>query len=397
MKKELIKTIAAFLGMNLLFIFAAYTQSGSITVRVNDVDGNPISGANIFIGEGSQTQTNENGEFSINVKTRTSVLIEAEGFESQISYAMPPPTGMGNIILIKMPYLMGEKDKVNVPFGTLKNRQMTSAFSVFDPDQILAYDQQKSFGGIISSRVPGMYGGNNIRGKNTPLIIVDGVPSYTSYVNIASLNPQQIEQITVLKDLSAGMLYGSQATNGVILIKTKRGEPLKRTLRATAENSFNLPGSFPNYLNASDYMSYYNEARINDGLDPLYTQDAITSTANGVNSVRYPDNDYYNSTFLKDWYTSQNLVLEAGGGNEVSQYYLNLGWNRDNSLLKLGEGNNEKVDNFNMRGNVDYELNDHIRVKLDGAFYLALDNGPRYSGADFWNLAGSLRQTTAPY
>jgi TonB-linked SusC/RagA family outer membrane protein len=391
MKKQLIKSIVAFLGLNLFFIFSAFSQSESITVRVNDIDGNPISGAIVSIGEGNQVQTNEKGEFTINVKTRTSILIEAEGFESIISYAMPPPTGMGNVTLIKMPYLMGEKDQVNIPFGTLKNRQMTSAFSVFDPDQILAYDQQKSFGGIINGRVPGMYGGNNIRGKNNPLVIVDGVPTY-----FGNLNPQQIDQITVLKDLSAGMLYGSQAINGVILIKTKRGEPLKRTLRATAENSFNFPGTFPKYLNSADYMSYYNEALINDGLNPLYGPDTISNTANGINPVFYPDQDYYNSTFLKDWYTSQNLVLEAGGGNEVSQYYLNLGWNRDNSLLKLGEGNNEKMDNFNMRGNVDYELSDHIKVKLDGAFYLSLDKGPRYSGADFWNLAGTLRPNYSP-
>ncbi len=89
-------------------------------------------------------------------------------------------------------------------------------------------------------------------------------------------------------------------------------------------------------------MELYNEALDNDGLDAKFSDDQIANTRSGIDPVRYPDESYYNSTYLKDWTTYQNIVGEASGGNQVAQYYLNLGWNRRNSLLKIGEGANEK-------------------------------------------------------
>lgn len=387
MKKQLIKTIVAVLSINLLFHLSVFAQDGTITVSVNDANGIPVAGALVTINEGeSQTLTNDNGEFSIIVKERTPLLIEAEGFESKIVYAMPPPIGLGSIELIKMPYMMSEKDNVHVPFATLKKRQLTGAVTVINPDEILKYDQQKGYAGALNGRVPGMFGSNNIRGKNNPLIIVDGIPRSASEINL-----QQIEQITVLKDLASGMLYGAEANNGVILITTKRGDILKKTMRVSAQTGYNMPISYPDYLSSGDFMKFYNVARVNDGLDPLYTDEAIDNTTNGLFPSRYPDNDFFNSTYLKDWSSSYNVVGEASGGNEVARYYLNLGWNRDNSLLGLGEGGNEKEDQLNLRGNVNYKLNDAISIKFDGAFMLDFERGPRYSGSDFWGLASTLK------
>jgi len=392
MKNQLIILIIAVLGMSLLNYQTACAQDGKITVIVKDADGNPVSGATVTIGEGKKKLTTDaDGKFTIQVKERTAVLIEAQGFESKLAYAMPPPLGMGSVELIKTPYRMGEKDQVNIPFGTLKDRQITSAATALNVEEILRYDMQGNYSGAIRGRVPGLFWSNNIRGNSSPLVVVDGVPRPAENINL-----QQIDQITVLNDLSSAMLYGSQANNGVIMMTTKRGELLKKKLRVTAQNSYNIPISYPNYLNASDYMTYHNKARINDGLTPLYTDDQINNTAAGTNPTRYPDEGYYNSTYLNDFFANYNVVGEASGGNEVARYYLNLGWNRTNSLYKLGEGSNSKTDNLNMRGNVDYQLNDNIHIRFDGSFQLSLDRGPRFTGDDFWVMGSTLKPNYSP-
>lgn len=392
MKKQMFKTIVAVLSLNLLLHFSSFAQDGKITVTVNDVNGNPIEGAVITVGEEeSLSVTDEKGQFSITVIARTPVLIEAEGYESLLSYAMPPPIGMGSVMLIKMPYLMGEKDRVNVPFGTLKNRQLTGAVTQIDPKEILKYDQQGGFAGALNGRIPGMFGANSIRGKSDPMIIVDGVPRSASEINL-----QQIDKITVLRDLSTTMMYGSQANNGVILVTTKRGELLKNYMRVTAENGYNMPVSYPNYLSAGEYMGLYNTALINDGLDPLFSDDAIAKTISGSSPAVYPDEDFYTSTYLRDWSNSYKIVAESGGGNEVAKYYVNLGWNRNTGLLNLGEGKNEKQDRLNVRGNIDYKLSDNLSIKFDASFLVDIEESPRYTGDDFWGLASTLKPNYSP-
>jgi TonB-linked SusC/RagA family outer membrane protein len=392
MKKNLIKNIVVVLGLNLLMQLSIFAQDNRITVSVNDETGSPISGAAVTVGEGGeQILTDENGQFTFNVTAKTSILIEAEGYESLLTFAMPPPIGMGSAVLVKKPFLMSEKDVVNIPFGVLKKRQTVGSLTVLDPKAILNYDQQNNIFGALAGRVPGMYGSSLIRGNSSPMIIVDGMPR-----SAEGLNLEQIDQITVVKDLASSMMYGSQANNGLILITTKRGELLKRTMRVTAENSFNMPISYPKYLGAAEYMGFYNQALANDGLAPLYSDDAIARTVAGSNPIAYPDVDFYNSTFLNNWFNSHAIVGESGGGNEVARYYLNLGWNRNNSLLNLGEGENEKEDNLSLRGNVDYKLNNVISVRFDASFQLDVNKGPRYTNLNFWELASTLKPNYSP-
>jgi TonB-linked SusC/RagA family outer membrane protein len=392
MKKQLYKIIVAVLSLNLLFQVSSWAQSVQNTVVVNDESGNPIRGAIVTVGEGSDAiLTNEKGEFMLQVKAKTPVLIEADGFESKLVYAFPPPLGLATVVLIKMPYQMGENDVVSLPFGTLKKRQITGAVSVLNPEQIIKYDQQNSFTGALNGRVPGLFGSSSIRGMENALVVVDGIPR-----EAGDLNLEQIQQITVLKDLSTGMLYGSQANQGIMLITTKRGELLKKTMRINAEYGYNRPVSYPKYLSAPDYMTLFNEALSNDGLTPKYSATEIQNTLNRTDPVRYPDENYYNSTYLKDWSSFYNLVGEASGGNEVAKYYLNLGWNHNNSLLKLGEGGKEKNDRLNLRGNVNYRLTDNINIKFDGSVVITFQNGPRYLSSDFWALSSVLKPDYSP-
>jgi TonB-linked SusC/RagA family outer membrane protein len=392
MKRLFIKIIVAVLSLNLLFQVSSFAQNDQLKVVVNDENGNAVSGAVVTVGEGAKPiVTDERGEFILQVSAKTLVLIEAEGFESKQVYAFPPPLGMETVVLKKTLYQMGEKDIVNVPFGVLKMRQIPGAVTVLDPDQILRYDQQSGLSGALNGRVPGLFGTTDIRGIGDALIVVDGVPRSS-----ADLNLQQIEQITVLKDLSSGLMYGSQSDKGVILITTKHGGLLKKLMRITAENGYNRPISYPQYLSAADYMTLFNEALYNDGLIPKYTTGEIQATRTGTDPVRYPDESYFNSTYLKEWSSFANIVGEAGGGNEVAKYYLNLGWKHNNSILKLGEGGKGKDDRLNMRGNVNYKLNDNISINFDGSVVMNLQRQPRYPVNDFWQLSSTLKPNYSP-
>jgi TonB-dependent SusC/RagA subfamily outer membrane receptor len=234
----------------------------------------------------------------------------------------------------------------------------------------MQYDQAGGLSGILRGRVPGLIGTNNIRGNGNPLIVVDGIPRSAD-----GLNMQQIESVTILRDLNSTMLYGSQAQNGVILITTKRGEPLKSRMDVFVENGYRKAISLPKYLGSADYMTLYNEALDNDGLTARYTQSEIDNTRNGINPLRYPDMDYYSSDFLSDWNSFYNVVTESSGGNDIAQYYLNLGWNRSNSFLTMGEGANERTDRLNMRSNIDYQLNRNVSIRFDGLILFDISNG----------------------
>ncbi len=390
MNKKFMRVISVLLSLVILLNINVHAQDNSKLVKVMDENGNPVTGAMVIIGEGGKPlYTNANGEFSIRGDSLAPVLVKAMGFESQLINEREI-IALETITLLKAPFQMGEKDMVSLPFRVLSRRRIPGAVSVLSPDEILKFDQTDLRGAIVG-RVPGMFSSSNIRGFDEPLFVVDGIPRPAADINL-----QEIEQITVVKDLSAAMLYGSQASNGVILINTKRGEPLHKILKITAENGFNKPISFPKYLGAADYMELYNEALTNDGLATKFNDGLIENTRSGIDPIRYPDVEYYNSTFLKKWTSYQKVVGEVGGGNEIAQYYLNLGWNRSNGLLKVGEGANEKTDRLNMRANIDYKLQDAIRLRFDGAVVFNLSNGPRYQSDDFWNLSTTMHPEYYP-
>jgi len=319
------KIIVVFLSLNMMFAVSLYSQVER-TVIVKDQSGNPVPGAKITIGEEkTPVMSNDRGEFTLKTLARTPILVEAEGFDPQL-VVTSPTEAMGEVTLIKNPYQMTSKDQVPVPFDRMTRRQIPGAITAFEMADILKYDQESGYTGILNGRVPGLFGSSSIRQMGTALTVVDGIARPGTDLNI-----QEIDKIVVLKDLASSLLYGTQAQNGVILITTKRGQPLKKTLNFFVKSGMNKPIAYPKYLSGAEYMTLYNEALTNDGLPIKYTQGAIDSTASGANPVKYPDESYYNSTYLEDFSTFYNIVGEVSGGNDIAQYYLNMGWDRENT------------------------------------------------------------------
>src|SRR5690606_18227883 len=241
----------------------------------------------------------------------------------------------------------GTADAVNIAFGSTKRGDIVGAVTEVDPIEVGTYDYNIWARDILTGRAAGLLGGNNVRGlgigidvssltgsgqgAGNALFIVDGLPR-----DISRIRASEIESITVLKDVNAAVLYGSSAVNGVVLITTKRGEAHKSESDFTFNYGVQAPRALPQYLNAADYMTYFNQARVNDGLTPQFDDETIENFRSG-NKYRYPDIDYYSDEYLRSYKSFFDLNAEFSGGNENAKFYSNLGWNSSGGLLNFGE------------------------------------------------------------
>ena len=272
-----------------------------------------------------------------------------------------------------------------LPFGQFSSKNVVSDVSIISPDKELGYDNSSSVSEALSGRVPGIYSGTNLRGLGNALIVIDGIPG-----SLSSLNLTEVEQITVLKDANSAMLYGVQANNGVILITTKRGKANQNKINAIAESGFALPISYPKYLGSAEYMGLYNEALSNDGLTPRYTQIEIDATKSGTNPIRYPDANYFTSSFLKKYKPYSRIVTDFSGGNKSAQYYANLGWQRSGSLLEMGQSH---TDRLNLRSNLNVKINDFISGHVD---IVTIFNIANVTNGNFFSDVTSLKPNYYP-
>lgn len=278
-------------------------------------------------------------------------------------------------------YLFNQEDaEVNIPFKQKVKNELPGFFTTINPEDFLMYDNISSLGEALSGRVPGIIQGTNIHGLGSALVIIDGIPG-----DINSVNIEEIEQITVLKDINSSILYGSQAGRGVILVTTKRGKANKKVAELIVDQGFGVPVVLPNYFNAADYMELYNEALANDGQDPKYLISDIEATRNGTNPYRFPDKDYYTSEFLRSSKPFSRYMLNFSGGNLNTQYSLHAGWVHEGNLLEIGE--KEQTNNLNIRANVNFRVNDFIKAHIDIVGLYNIHKGPN---GDFWGDASSL-------
>ncbi|MCX6327324.1 MAG: TonB-dependent receptor plug domain-containing protein, partial [Bacteroidia bacterium] len=347
-----ITTIILILSFVLFQVNRLEAQQKSTLIEVQSIildnDGNPIPEAVVNTQGGKYyAKTDNSGSFSIRCNPDAIFFIEAKGFKSSVVAAR---TVAQNITLERMPFQMSENDAVNLPFGTLYKRQIVGAVSTLHPEDFEGFDATQSFSTALASRALGLFGGKDIRGMGYT-VIVDGMKrggnlDLETYSNM--LNLQEISEISILKDATSRALYGSHAEKGIILITTKRGEANKRRITVNAETGMGYPISLPKFLNSADYMELFNEALANDGLAPKYDQTTISKSRSGMDMYKYPNQNFYTSEFLKPFKPFEKVITEFSGGDSRNRYYLNLGFNRSGSLLKIGEGANENDNQINI-------------------------------------------------
>lgn len=230
----------------------------------------------------------------------------------------------------------------------------------------------------------GGYNGATLWGMDDALILIDGVPR-----DINNVKPDEIANITFLKGAQAVVLYGSRGAKGVILITTKRGTEGKMKIDVNVNTGWNVAKSFPEYLGSAEYMTYYNMARANDGLSPLYSDQDIYNYGSGLNPYRYPNVNFYTDDYIKKAYNRTEATAEISGGSRLAKYYANVGYYRQGDLLNFGEAENDYTQRFNIRGNVDFTLNDWITAAVDANVSFYDQKTP--AGANYWEAATTFR------
>lgn len=272
--------------------------------------------------------------------------------------------------------------KVQLPFRTVQQEDLLGGVSVIDMNEI----NSKAYTTYSLDMLNNAIGGasNGIWGISDYLVIVDGMVRDANNVL-----PHEIEQITVLKGAAAVVLYGSRAAKGVVQITTKRGQAGDLNIKVTANTGFYVPKVLPTYLSSAEYMSYYNQAYLNDGnTTPRYSDEEIYNYASGKNPYRYANLNMYDSEYLRKAYNRSEAIAEVTGGNERVKFYSTLGYYREAALLKVGNHKDDYISRFFVRGNVDMKLHELINVRTDAnvTFYDSYT-----AKGDWWSKAATLR------
>ena len=273
-----------------------------------------------------------------------------------------------------------DTSSIQVAFRTVEQQNLPGGVSVINVEELIS---KAGLGGSLDALIGGINNDTYIWGMNDLLVVVDGIPR--DYNNVL---PSEIKQVTILKGAAAIVLYGSRAAKGVAIVTTKRGAPGDLRVSVRANSGIHVPKSYPKYLGAAEYMTLYNEARVNDGLTELYTPEQIYNHGSGINPYRYPDLNFYNSDYLKKVYNRSEAIAEITGGNDFAQYYTSIGYYRDGSILKVGNARNDNTDRMFIRGNIDMKLHELITANVDAnaTFYNATS-----ANTNFWNGAATLR------
>ena len=287
---------------------------------------------------------------------------------------------------------------VNMPFRKADKTELVSAVGQLNVDEVGQYDHSIWINDITTGRIVGVLGANNIRGigvgidvasetgtgtqSGTSLFIVDGLPR-----DISTIRASEVESITVLKDANAAVLYGAQAINGVIMITTKRGKVGKSTANVDFNYGIRTPIEIPSYMGSADYMTWYNQARVNDGLDPLYSEEEIENYRSG-NPYRYPSMEFYSDKWLRKSKNYYDLNAEFQGGNKMVKYYVNAGFNSQGSLIDFGQWKSARNNTINVRSNIDLKINDWINTEVDAT---AMFRDNRTGRGNYWSAAYTTR------
>lgn len=243
-----------------------WAQSKKITGTVlSQEDNSPLSGVSIIIkGKNIGTQTNSSGQFTIDAATGDVLIVSSVGFtEKEVTV-----NGDAVITITLLPSVSKMGEVVVVGYGTVKRSKLTSSVSKLER-KFLETGVRSNPAQALAGTIPGLRvstgtgrpgslpaiilrGGTNFDGSGSPLVIMDG----QIRGSLSDINPEEIESIEVLKDASATAIYGARASNGVILITSKRGKAGSSSVTLKVKRGFNYLNVPYKFLNAEDYIKW---------------------------------------------------------------------------------------------------------------------------------------------
>jgi TonB-linked SusC/RagA family outer membrane protein len=367
----------------------AQQLTGTITGQVIDsATRQPIAGVNVVV-EGTRlgTITRDDGMFTINGVPAGTHTIRAR----RIGYgSVPIIVNVSDGSTVSVAFALEKRaavldQVVVVGYTTQKKSSITGSVTAVDMGDLaprrvpdVAQALQGQVAGLTVTQSTGAPGdpisirirGEGTIGNNSPLFIVDGVPTR----DISFLNPADVQSMTVLKDASAASIYGSRASAGVIVITTKIGERGKSSFDINYYSGIQRATNLPTMLNGPQYMNKMEEAWNNSGYTAPnpYTAAKLSGTVNGEVLA--------NTNWLDQLFTSgksQNLQLTASGGSEKIRYLMSGGINKQDGIVIYS---NDGYQRFNFRTNINAALTDRFNVGTNLLFTYANQDALSSSG-----------------
>lgn len=396
----------------LLTASAASAQEGSppapfnISVIIEDINGNPVTKATLNAHNGIFF-ANDGGRIEAVVEAGSVIMFKAPGYKT-ITIDLSNISLPEALTMYKQSWQTGDEHRVPLPIQlSIERRYHTGAISTIGGEQLVPSPepllsntlQGHGLGLVAVSNAGGM--SNNpaslyLRGlpretDNTIITVVDGIER-----PIDHLMAEEIASIELLKDPVTKIIYGPRAANGVLMITTKRGNANEKRMNVNADFGIGTPSRLPEFLNAHDYVALYNEARMNDGFVPVYSDKEIEGYRNssGENDIWYPDADYYDY-FLRDHTNFAKITAEFSGGSDNAGYFLMLGYVGSNGLEAIGP--RPSNDRINIRGNLNLEISDLVSAYMDIAGRFEIMERSRTHHAAFFEKLSSHRPNEYPF
>lgn len=358
----------------------ASQQNREISGVINDINGEPIVGANVVVrGTTNGTITNIDGEYTLSNVPSDAVLTV-----SYIGYIEQTINVSGqNVINVTLREDTQKIDEVVVVgYGVQKKANLTGSVATIKYDQELENRPITNASQALSGKIAGVWASQNsgapgsdgatirIRGYGTlnntdPLVLIDGVEG-----RMSDVNPSDIASMTVLKDAASAAIYGSRAANGVILIETKRGESEKVSINYNGYFGVQQLGRrYDLITNSPQYMRLWNQAVTNEGGDPLFPQDVIDGFVSGNDPYRYPSTNYFDKVFHSAFTTQHNL--SAMFGSKRSSSYVSMGYLKNNGIIK-----NTDSERYNLSINSEAKISDWFTLGGRGRLMRTVSNQP---------------------
>lgn len=382
----------------------AVQQSGVVKGQVVDEKGEPVIGATVTLkGTNQRAVTDIDGNFSLANASNGTLVISYVGYKEK---EVKATSGKMNISLEENNSVLNEV--VVVGYGVQKKATLTGAVSMVKGDDVLkgratsnvATELQGAIPGLTITRSSSRPTSNpniSIRGgisvnSAAPLILIDGVDAYAWELN--SLNPNDIESISVLKDAAAS-IYGARAAGGVILVTTKRAKEGRLQVQYNGSATVNYPGKDYPAASGSEWarmmmMADYNDTNHPNGAPTMWTcgtfgnfteefynkvmNNEVFDWQGGVLFHIDPLNaDIPDQMYNTTWSTSHNLSIKGGSKNITSM--TSIGYARDRSLItETFDGQNK----YNFRNNTDFQLGKYVKVETGTSYEAKFADEPTY-------------------
>ncbi|WP_300599266.1 TonB-dependent receptor [Niabella sp.] len=365
---------------------------------VMDENRQPLPGVTVSSSNGATVAVvNEQGQYTIAVPIGDTLQFSHVGYELQ--KIKPGVNEKLDVVMI------GQQGTINeivvVGYGKQKRVTMTGSVSTITTKDLLQ-SPVSNLTNALAGRLPGLITTQRsgepgvdasalyIRGIATlgnarPIVVVDGVERSMDYID-----PNDIESFSILKDAASTAVFGMRGANGVVMVTTKRGK------RSTPQMSFRTsygkqePTKIPEFLGSYDYARLKNEALMNDGNQPAFTDAQLESYKNGTGY----NTDYYK--FLIQPSQVGNANLNITGGTDIVRYFLSAGLNIQEGNYKhtkendQGYNSNNVMKRFNLRANVDVDVTKNLLVSLNLAGIQTNRSDPNTSASTIMNIMNRM-------